>query len=113
MADEKLIGAIQEMANKLGVEIEFGSDPELKGYRRGDLMTMGELRALEDDSVVWLYIYYKESVRANHAFHIVREGDCWILSDGSSFGADFEDTGGADSDPAVDEWSKIFKAVKV
>lgn len=96
----------------LGIDLRFDADSELAGYRRGAPLTMGDLRRLPDGAVVWVYVFYKRSVRANGAFRVERRGETWMLDDGSSFNASFEDEGGADEDPAADEWTTICAALK-
>jgi len=111
MATEDLEKAVKKMAADIGIEISFDADADLSKFRRGERLTMGQLRALPDGAIVWLYIYYKESVRADSAFRIERRDDCWVLDDGSSFGADLDDEGPDDA-PAGDEWSEVYEAVK-
>jgi len=101
---------VRETFATFGVDFKFEADDELTKYRRGKQLTMGELRALDDGAVVWLYIYYKESVRADSAFRLERRDDGWFFDDGSSGAADFG-SDGADTALAEDEWTKIFVAV--
>lgn len=107
---EEMKDYVRDTMASLGVEFKFEPDDDLTKYRRGKQLTMGELRALEDGVVVWLYIYYKESVRADSAFKVERRDGCWVFDDGSSFGADFDDSG-RDEDLAQDEWSKVYEAI--
>lgn len=41
----------------IGVEVSFDSDKDLKSYKRGNPMTMGELRCLKTGDIVWVYIF--------------------------------------------------------
>jgi len=111
MSTKDMEDAVKKMAGDLGIEIKFDADDNLAKFRRGRRLTMGELRKLPDGSVVWLYIWYKESCRADGAFRLTRtkDGGGWMLDDGSSFAADLEDEG-EDSDLAGDEWSEIYVA---
>ena len=102
---------VRETFATFGVDFKFEADDELTKYRRGKQLTMGELRALDDGAVVWLYIYYKESVRADSAYRIEERDGCWVFDDGSSFGADFVDEEGPDEDWATDEYSQVYAAV--
>lgn len=103
--------AIEKTARGLGIKIKFEADDDLGKYRRGKQLTMGELRALDEGTVVWLYIYYKESVRADSAFRLEHRDNGWFFDDGSSLAADFQNKNGADGDPAQNEWTKIYAAI--
>ena len=109
---KELQDAAQDLAKGLGIELSFDADADLAKFRRGRRLTMGELRQLPNGTIVWLYIWHKESCRADSAYRLERtsSGDCWMLDDGSSFAADLEDVGD-DSDLAGDEWSEVYEAV--
>lgn len=95
----------------LGMEVRFEADSDLASYRRGAPLTMGDLRGLPDDAVVWVYVFHKQSVRADGAFRVGRIEKTWMFDDGSSFNVSLEDDG-ADEDPAADEWTTICAALK-
>jgi hypothetical protein len=96
----------------MGVDFKFDADHDLDGYRRGEPLSMGALRSMKTGDVVWLYIYYKESVRADGAYRLeVLDDGGWMFDDGSSFGADFY-CDEPDEAPAEDEWTTLYRAVK-
>lgn len=85
---------IQEGFAQFGAEISFDADTDLEQFKRGEPMTWAELRALPENGVVWLWIYYKESVRADGAYRVTRtKGGDFFFDDGSSFAADLDDKG--------------------
>src|ERR1700679_2348846 len=100
---KKMKSEIQRMVKDLGIPpIKFNAAADLKNYRRGLPLTVGELRALPKDAVVW--VYYKEhgerGPRINHPMRAVKheDDDRWGLEDGSSFAAEFFPTGEYDSE---------------
>jgi len=111
MSTQKMRGAVEKMAATLGIEIQFDPDDALGKFRRGPMLTMGQLRSMEDGAVVWLVVHDDDgSLRADGAYRLERRDDCWMLDDGSSFAADFDDAG-EDGDPASDDYSQISEAV--
>lgn len=80
-----------------GPEIKFDADRGLSRYRRGKPLTVGELKALPQGAVVW--VWYKQHdeqgpridgpMRATYS----PDDGAWGLEDGSSFAAEFAPTG--------------------
>lgn len=108
---EEMEQYVKDTFASFGAQFSFDPDQDLSKYRKGNVLTMGQLRAKKDGDLVWLYIYYKESVRANSAFRIKKHDGCWTFDDGSSFGADFDDDGRPDDIHAQNEWVTIHEAI--
>lgn len=89
----ELQAEVESLAEEMGFPLKLSSDDDLKKFRRGELLTHGELRALPVGGALWVrYQQYDErTLRANGAFRIewVRDG-CWMFEDGSSFAIDYE-----------------------
>lgn len=106
MDSQTMKGEITKLAGELGIEINFEADGDLKKLKKGKNLLMRELRALPDNSAV--YVTYKEygagGYRINQAMRIARlsGSECWSLEDGSSFGADFTPAEKDDTEPCVD-----------
>ena len=105
----ELRDAVETLAKDLGIPLSFDADADLEKFRRGRALTMGELRAMPEGAIVWIYIWHKESCRADSAFRMTRENDCFLFSNGTSWNADFDDEG-EDADPAEDEWTTVYAA---
>ena len=103
------IEALEKTAEELGYELRLRPDKELSRYeRRANLLTIGELKSLPDDSVVWAT--YREhgerEYRANGPYRIRKVETGWMLEDGSSFSAEFElDPESKDTDGCYDPCS--------
>ena len=107
----KLRDAVETLAENLGIPLSFDADADLAKFRRGRALTMGELRAMPDGAIVWIYIWHKESCRADSAFRMTRENDCFYFDDGSSWSADMANDGDdEDSAPAENEWITVYAA---
>lgn len=94
---------IARMTQDLGIPpLKFNADQDLKNFRRGHPLTVGTLRALPKDAIVW--VYYKEhgeqGPRINGPMRASKDDveDRWGLEDGSSFAAEFVPTGEYDSE---------------
>ena len=117
-----LATAVIETASKLGLDIKFHADEDLGRYKKGRVLTVGELRSLPDNSVVW--VTFKEDgehrYRINGAqyihrclppkFHVSEGCDLWGFNDGSSFGSEIElKQDLPDSAPAYDgDWGPFY-----
>jgi len=109
---------VVETFAKMGAEVRLTSD--LVGYRRGQQLTMGELRKLEDGAVVWAHYRKGDSDKVNGPYRITKNrmihDDSWGLEDGSSFACDFSP--GCLSDTALAEeehdWGpmRLFRALR-
>jgi hypothetical protein len=120
---DKMKQSIEESLAGLGFPVKFGMDEDLRRLAKGPPLKMKELRALPDDSAV--YVTYKEPkdegrYRIRQAMRISRyeehEGG-WNLDDGSSFGADFTPVDDSDEAECFDEANGqgemyLFHAVK-
>lgn len=97
---KKMRAEIKSGFKKLGFDFKFDPDRALTTYRRGKPLTIGELKALPDGAVVW--VWYKEhgerGPRMNGAMRVTKGAadatgaggeEYWSLDDGSSFGAEF------------------------
>ena len=79
---------------EFGATVSFESDAALDAYRKGEPLTLRELRALPAGAVVW--VWYKEhgesGPRINQAMRATKSAEDagWVLEDGSSFVAEFE-----------------------
>lgn len=98
---ETMKSEINRMAKDLGMpEVKFDADRALSAYGRGKPLTLGELRALPENAVV--FVWYKEhgeeGPRINHPMRASKmpDEDTWGLEDGSSFAAEFTPTGDYD-----------------
>lgn len=116
----KLKATVKAQLKSLGVEASLDPKPELRRslYRRGEMLTEGQLRALVDKYVpVWV-----DYVDTNHhdctgVFEVTpTDSESVMLQDGSCFALDFQFTGkddalcydeGYDGDPTA-----IFAAVR-
>lgn len=94
----------------LGIQVKVKKDEDLLHYRRGDPMTLGNLRAIPLRSVVWLHVTLDGSVRADSAYRLAHVDDYFIFTDGSLGGADLENFG-ANDEPAEDEYTTVYRAV--
>lgn len=98
--------AIRESFEQLfGEELSFDPDEQLLHYVRGKPLTVGELRSLQADSVV--FVTYRENgeneYRINGAMRLIpSEENYWVLEDGSSFMADFEPVANEDDALCLD-----------
>lgn len=88
----KLKDKVELMAEKLGLDLNFNSDEDLKNCRCGEPLKFGELKQMKDGEIVWAT--YKEDgssrFRINGAYRIEKENNYWVLNDGSCGGADFQ-----------------------
>lgn len=102
---------IQDTMASLGAPpLKFEPDEDLRYYWQGKPLTLGELKALPENAVVWAtYKKYGDDgggFRINHAMRASREegADAWFLVDGSSFAAEFTPAdGSADKDDCYDD----------
>lgn len=74
------------------LSLKFDIDEDLKQYTRGRLMTLKQLQALPDDSIIWVFFEEENgSYDIDGAYRIVKdqeEENCWACKDGSSFDAE-------------------------
>jgi hypothetical protein len=87
-------GALQDIADDLGLGVVVASDADLSVYECGKSLLVRELRSMADGSVVWVkhHQYGEKGLRMDGPYRISRiEGDDegWNLEDGSSFGSEF------------------------
>lgn len=102
---------IQKTMTSLGAPpIKFEPDEDLRYFWQGKPLTIGELKRLPENAVVW--VTYKKyghdggGFRINHAMRVSREegADAWFLVDGSSFAAEFTPAAGlTDGDDCFDD----------
>ncbi len=101
MSEDELRRAVEETAADLGININFDPDADLQQFKPGQILTLGQLRAMPDGTVVWVYckVDGDEGVRINQAMRINADPkfpNNWGLSDGSSFAAEFHLDGSDD-----------------
>lgn len=87
--------SIQENFRRvLGEDVRFSMHSDLLGYRCGRLLTIEELEAMPNGTVIWVrYEQHGESEpRVDGPYRITRvQGRrAWMFDDGSSFGCDYE-----------------------
>ena len=111
MSDDILQKAVQEAAEKLGVALNFDPDADLSRFRNTkDVLHVTDL---QQGLIVWAYYkkFGEEGPRVNGAYRlglpiVAPNGQTsWGLSDGSSFGLDFDETKALNDE---DGWCRDF-----
>ncbi len=109
MSDNKLAQSVQGMADRLGIPFKMTPDLNPADYERGAPLTLGEIRQMPDNTIIWAWgkEHGEEGPRVAGPYRINKESetDCWGLNDGSSAGAEFTHAGpDTPESPCYDDW---------